>query len=136
MRPKKTLPVLLSLVVWMLGCSSSAPGPSRTTTPVALVIRIPGGGPPSTQQTALVHAAIGPALAKAGLELATTFEEADYVITVTVVPDPADAARTHVAVSGVEQRQRKGKDALADAQSRLRELERWGESRSAPIYSP
>jgi hypothetical protein len=132
----KSLPVFVFMGLWLMGCSSSAPVASRAPTTVMIAIRMVGGGTPSTQQTALVHKAIGPALAKAGLELAPTLSSADYLVTVTVTPDPSDPTKAHMAVTGVEQNQRKPGDALADARARLSELERWGESRSAPIYGP
>ena len=88
------------------------------------------------QQAALVQKAIGPALAKAGLELSPRLDDADYVITVTITPDPADPAKAHMAVSGVQENLKKPRNSLADARAAIAELGRWGENRSAPVYGP
>jgi fructose-specific component phosphotransferase system IIB-like protein len=88
-------------------------------------------------QAALAQNAIGPALAKAGLELSSRLDDADYVIIVTITPDLADAAKSHMVVSGVQENLRKPRNSsLADARAGIAELERWGQSRSAPVYGP
>jgi hypothetical protein len=136
MRRRTTLSALFFLTLWMVGCSMSAPVASNAPKAVVIVIRMAGGGTPSTQQAALVHKAIGPALAKASLEVSPTLAGADYVITVTITPDAADPTKAHMAVSKVEQNLQKPSSALADVRASLTELEQWGQSRSAPIYGP
>jgi hypothetical protein len=130
------LPVLFFLPLWMVGCSTSTPVGSNAPKTVMIVIRMAGGGSPSPQQAALVHQAIGPALAKARLEVSPTLAGADYVITVTITTDAADPTKAHMAVSKVEQNLQKPSSAVADARARLSELEQWGQSRSAPVYGP
>jgi hypothetical protein len=95
-----------------------------------------GGGAPSAEQTNHVYAAIAPVAARAGLEIAQSLSDADYLVTVTITPDAIDPKKARFIVTSVEPKRATPGSAgdVTAARERITELERWGDSRSAPIY--
>jgi hypothetical protein len=119
----------------MTGCATSAPV-SSPPTKILVAVRMSGGGTPSTEQAARVHEAIAPVVTRAGLELALSLAEADYLVTVTITPDSLDEKKARFVVTSVEPKRERRDSAndLSAARASIGEVERWGQSRSAPIY--
>jgi hypothetical protein len=120
-------------VQWLTGCASSTIDTSKPS--VLFAVRVATGGMPTPQQAEAVQRAMTPAVLRAGLQLASSLESADFVLTVTITPDPVNPGKGHIAVNGIERQIRsQGSKDLDAAWQRARELEQWGLSRSSPTY--
>jgi hypothetical protein len=137
MRPRVSF-ILIALVSLLSGCSTPASTASNAPT-LLVVLRVAGGGAPTSAQAAKVHQAIAPAMAHAGLQLAKSLDEADYILTATFKPDAENPDGGTFAVNRIERHQRKdtgaSREQLQEAQQRLSSLDAWAAAHSAPDYS-
>jgi hypothetical protein len=138
----------LALVLGMLvgGCST-AESSARNVPTVMIALNIAGGGRPSPEQAALVQQSLAGAMAKAGLQFARSADDADYIVTATLTPDPVNPKQGHIKISRIEPARRveseqpnalrasRSADAMTSEakaqQERLRQLEAWSQSTDA-----
>jgi hypothetical protein len=150
-RKMRSTVVFVAVVLGMLvgGCST-AQSPARNAPTVMIALSIAGGGRPSPEQAAHVQQSLGGAVAKAGLQFARSVDDADYIVTAMLTPDPVDPQRGQLKIVRIEPARRADPDqpnalrASASAgamaseamaqQQKLRELEAWSQSMSAPQY--
>ena len=136
MRNAHVLALTLIFVAGLVsGCANRAPSARRAPT-IMIAVRLAGGGAPSPEQAAAVQQAMAPAADKAGLQFASSLETADFLVTVSFLPDPQDPTKGEIKVNRIERTPGNlGYDGRGpDPKQALRELEQWGQSRSAPIY--
>jgi hypothetical protein len=124
------------LLLLSMGCTTPA-RPANEALAVALAVRVPGGGAPTSQQIKNIHVALRDHIMRAGYQFAPTADLADVIVTVTFTPDALEANGGHVAVTGVEPHVRNRDNGSGDVdrsgqtfemRQKLREIENWVQS--------
>ena len=132
MKFKSPFRILLSAIaVALLGCATEV---SRTSPKesVAFVIRVRGGGSPTQTQASIVQQSFTDAIISSGRSIASSSETADLLYLVTFVPDVSDPTKGSAYLEGIVKRPASDGDSLSSARQSVRDLEAWGQSRSAP----
>jgi hypothetical protein len=127
--------ILLAAAAWVSGCATGKPA-SKSKPAIMIAVRLAGGGMPSPRQAAAVQQAMAPAADRAGLQFASSLDTADFLVTVSFIPDPEDPAKGEIKVNRVERTPKNlgGGSGGDDPKQAIRALEQWGEKMSAPMY--
>jgi hypothetical protein len=127
--------VLVAAVAGVSGCATGKPA-SISKPAIMIAVRLAGGGMPSLRQAAAVQQALAPAAERAGLQFASSLDTADFLVTVSFSPDPADPGKGEIKVNRVERTPKNlgGGSGGDDPKQAIRALEQWGEKMSAPMY--
>lgn len=67
-----------------------------------LVLRVPGGGRPTPQQVAAAHRALADTMQQGGYVFARRLEQADYLLTATLTPDPVNPDGGRLSIDRME----------------------------------
>ena len=92
------MPIAVLFAQLIVSCSA----PVRSRPSAVLLVRVAGGGSPTTQQTATIHKALESYLARTGLRFADRLADADFVVSIDFLPDTTDHNRGRVKIIGVE----------------------------------
>ena len=137
--------VLSILLAALAGCATtrtivSEPVPVAKNAPaVALIVRVAGGGRTlSPQEFSTIQQAVQGYISDAGYRFARNADAADFLVTVRFTPNDFDPKSGHVAITAIEPNPMKRRrdvegDAsreLQEAQQKMRDLERWIESKA------
>lgn len=100
------LAALVSLALVLLGGCAAPPPVAQNGRALMLVLRVPGGGRPTPQQVAVAHRALAETMERGGFVFAQRLEQADYLLTATLIPDPVDPNGGRLSIDRMERAQR------------------------------